>query len=99
MKVNGHETTTQREDQSLTLVQVLNVASSGYKDDFLKKYYHEETGQANEAGSGDTLAEFIVLEIRDTFDANLPKTEQLTEACRVLRRAISNVESVIEALE
>src|SRR5713226_8606995 len=99
MNVLRQETVTQDQENSLTLVEVLNIASSGYMDDFLKEYYREETGEINRAGSGNTLAEFIVLEIRDTFDATLPKSDQLTEVGRVLRRAIACIQSVVDAVE
>jgi len=86
-------------ERSLSLPTILNLASSGYPDDQLKLYYDEATGNFNEDGSGDTLAEFVVREIRETFSADLPKSEQLDEVCRVLRQAITDLESTVEAVE
>jgi len=47
---------------------------------------------------GDTLAEFIVREIRDTFDPNATRSQQLEDAGRVLVNAIDDLENVIERL-
>ena len=99
MNATDDQTPQHDQERSLTLVEILNIASRGYTDDFLKEYYNEETGEINRDGSGDTLAEFIVLEIKDTFDASLSKTEQLDEVCRVLRRAMSDLQRVIEAVQ
>jgi hypothetical protein len=54
---------------------------------------------ASRAGLGDTLAEFIVREIRDTFDPNATRSQQLEEARRVLLNAIDDLENVIERLQ
>jgi len=53
---------------------------------------------ASRAGLGDTLAEFIVREIRDTFDPNATRSQQLEDAGRVLVNAIDDLENVIERL-
>lgn len=86
-------------EQSLSLLAILNLASRGYPDEQLKLYYDEASGNFNKGGSGDTLAEFVVREIRETFSADLPKSEQLGEVCRALRQAITDIESTIEAVE
>ena len=98
MKTEANEP---RKDQpsSLSLIEVLNIASKGYPDEYLLVYYDETTGKFNEDGSGDTLAEFIVREISDSFDPDLPKTQQLQEVTRVLRKAIGDLESVIKSVE
>jgi len=49
--------------------------------------------------SGDSLAEFIVREIRDTFDPNAARSAQLEETQRVLMNAIDDLEGVIERLQ
>lgn len=86
------------EQRSLTLVEVLNIASSGYPDNHLSLYYNQVTGEFNEQGSGDTLAEFIVREIIETFDPAQSTLEQLSEVCRALRNAMSEVQGVLEAV-
>ena len=52
----------------MKLPELLNAANKGYPDGYLAEYYETKTG-ARKRGSGDTLAEFIVLELIDTFDA------------------------------
>jgi ATP-dependent helicase YprA (DUF1998 family) len=89
----------QEQQPTLTLFEILNIASSGYPDDFLKDYYDQETGKINEQGSGDTLAEFIVREIADTYDPDADKEAQVAEVSRVLRNGIGNLEKVIAAIE
>lgn len=82
----------------LSLVELLNIANEAYDDGYLAEYFDPDTG-ASRAGSGDTLAEFIVREIRDTFDSNATRTTQFEEARRVLMNAVDDLESVIERLQ
>jgi len=82
------------QSKSLSLVELLNVANDGY----LAEYFDPDTG-ASRAGLDDTLAEFIVREIRDTFDPTAIRSEQLEEARRVLMNAIDDLENVIERLQ
>jgi hypothetical protein len=83
---------------SLSLPALLQLANSAYPDGFLEEYFDLETG-ARHQGSGDTLVEFVVIEISETFDPNLTRAEQLAEARRVLSRATRELEEVIQALE
>jgi hypothetical protein len=87
-----------KRSKSLSLVELLKIANEPYEDGYLAEYFDPETG-ASRAGSGDTLAEFIVREIRDTFDPNATRSAQLEEARRVLLNAIDDVENVIERLQ
>jgi hypothetical protein len=87
------------QEASLTLVEVLDIAAAGYPDEFLRVYYHAETGEFNDEGCGDTLAESIVREIRETFDPGLTKTQQLQEVTRVLCKAIEDIESILKSVE
>lgn len=86
------------QSKRLSLVELLNIANEAYDDGYLAEYFDPDTG-ASRAGSGDTLAEFIVREIRDTFDSNATRSTQLEEARRVLMNAIDDLESVIERLQ
>lgn len=86
------------QSKGLSLVEVLNIANEAYEDGYLAEYFDPDTG-ASRAGSGDTFAEFIVREVRDTFDPNAIRSEQLEEARRVLMNAIDDLESVIERLQ
>ena len=85
------------QSKRLSLVELLNIANEAYDDGYLAEYFDPATGAAR-AGSGDTLAEFIVREIRDTFDPNATRSQQLEEARRVLMNAIDDLENVIERL-
>ena len=86
------------QSKSLSLVELLKIANEAYEDGYLAEYFDPDTGTSR-AGSGDTLAEFIVREIRDTFDPNAIRSEQLEEARRVLMNAIDDLENVIERLQ
>ena len=50
-------------------------------------------------GTGDSLAEFVVREIADTFDADAPEENQLDAALSAMRWACTELTAVIEALE
>lgn len=81
----------------MTLAQLLDRANQGYPDGFLTEYYDPDTGEAR-AGSGDTLALFIVTELRETFDPTASDETQLAEARRVLDRAQEELAGVIASL-
>lgn len=85
------------QSKNLSLVGLLKIADEAYEEGYLAEYFDPDTGAAR-AGSGDTLAEFIVSEIRDTFDSNATRCAQLEEARRVLMNAIDDLETVIERL-
>ena len=86
-----------KRSKRLSLVELLNLANEAYDDGYLAEYFDPDTGTPRQ-GSGDTLAEFVVREIRDTFDPNASRCAQLEEARRVLMNAIDDLESVIERL-
>jgi len=81
----------------MKLVDLLNKASAGYDDDFLSEYFDTDTGDLKE-GHGDTLAEFIVVELTETFDSDGDDEDQMSEAVRVMERAKRDLEDVITAL-
>ena len=85
-------------EDSLTLAGLLNMANEGYSDGYLSEYFDTETGEPRD-GEGDTLAKFIVLELKDTFDPDATREEQIEEARRVLNNAIRDIEQVIQALQ
>jgi len=55
-----------KQSKRLSLVELLNLANEVYDDGCLAEYFDSDTGTPR-AGSGDTLAEFIVREIHDTL--------------------------------
>ncbi len=82
----------------MTLVELLALANSGYPDGAMDGYYDAETGAEKDEG-GDTLALFVVREIRATFDADAGRDAQLTEARRVVKRGIEDLQATLVALE
>jgi hypothetical protein len=85
------------EMKPLALVKLLRMANKGYPDGFLSEYF-DKSGK-HRPGDGDTLAKFIVLELRETFDADATREEQIGEAHRVLNNAIRDLEGVIRAIQ
>ncbi|MHB1935625.1 MAG: hypothetical protein ACYCOR_03485 [Acidobacteriaceae bacterium] len=86
------------EPENFSLVALLNIANEAYPDGYLAEYFDSETGERRE-GSGDTLAQFIVAELRDTFNAEASRDEQIREARLALRNAIDDLEGVMERLQ
>ena len=82
----------------MKLPELLNAANQGYPDGYLAEYYDTKTG-ARKRGGGDTLAEFIVLELIDIFDSTASDDSQIDEATRVLESARRDLLGVIEALD
>ena len=84
--------------EKLSLVELLNLANEAYADDYLAEYFDPETGERRQ-GSGDTLAQFIVAELRDTFDAGASRSAQIDEARLALSHAVDDLEDVMERLQ
>ncbi len=82
----------------MKLLQLLNAANQGYPDGDLAEYYDPKTGK-RKSGSGDTLAQFIVLELIDTFDSKSSDDSQIGIATQILERARTDLLGVIQALE
>ena len=84
--------------EKLSLVELLNLANEAYADGYLAEYFDPETGERRQ-GSGDTLAQFIVAEIRDKFDAEASRDDQIREARLALSHAVGDLEGVMEKLQ
>jgi hypothetical protein len=84
--------------EPLSLIGLLDLASESYPDGFLAKYFDPDNGEFRQA-SGDTLAQFVVVELSETFDPNASRSDQLEEARRVLHRAVDDLEGVIKSLQ
>ena len=86
----------------MKLVDLLNIANRGYPAHSLSEAYNPEEG-AEPAGAedavGDTLALFIVRELRDTFDPDATRDDQVREAIRTMRVAKGDVSDVIAVLD
>jgi len=83
----------------MKLVELLNKANEGYVDGFLAEYYNPETGEEKPKDGEDGLAQFIVVELRETFDEKETDNHQRCEAIRALENAVEQLNNVIYKLE
>jgi len=81
----------------MQLVELLDRANKGYPEGTLCEYYDPGTGKLR-PGSGDTLAQFVVLELTETFDPEASEEDQITEAIRALERGAHDLLRTIWAL-
>ena len=70
----------------MTLNELLEIVHRAYPDEQTRLCWNARK-QKVRTGTGDTLAEFIVREIADTFDPNVPTEKQLDEALSAMRWA------------
>lgn len=84
-------------DRQLALVELLNAANRHYDDAYLSEYFDQVTGKAKE-GSGDGLAEFVVRELRETFDEGSACKDQIGRALAAMQHAASDIQSAISGL-
>lgn len=86
----------------MTLVELLAIANKGYPDQATSLAYNPEDGAepdgAVEACIGDTLALFVVRELRETFDPDADSQAQTIEAIRVIEKAINDLQGVVDAI-
>ena len=84
----------------MTLNEVINIASAAYPDGLIAVEYWDfkrECPRRNPKG-GDTLALFIALEIKDTYDPDASDEQQLEAVLKDLSRAREDLEAVSAAL-
>ena len=80
--------------------ELINIVSAAYPDGLIAVEYWDfkrERPKKNPKG-GDTLALFIALEIKDTYDADATDEEQLETAGRAIDRARGDMDAVSAAL-
>ena len=73
---------------------IIAVADRAYADGLVQAYFDHP-----DQNHGDTLAEFIVRELQDVYDAEASDEDQWSEAARVMRRARDELNNVLAALE
>jgi hypothetical protein len=83
----------------LTIDEIIGIANEAYPDSLIEQNFNKDTKKATCGCKGDGLANFIVRELVDTFDPSAPRKKQLTEAARVMRTAIRELESVAARFE
>lgn len=71
----------------MTIEEILAIADAVYPDGLV-------AAAADDMDVGDTLAEFIVRELQDTYDAEGSDEQQLAEAVRVMTTAREELEAV-----
>lgn len=77
----------------MKLDKIIAIADKAYGDGLV--------GFAHRTGEhpGDTLATFIAVELRETYDPKATGAEQLAEAVRTMRTALDELREVVTALE
>ena len=79
----------------MTIKELLDIATEVYPDGYTRNYY-DDSGRYVES-KGDTLAQFIVLELIETFDEDAEEEHQLDTAANVMYMAEMNVQNVAAA--
>lgn len=82
---------------AVKLVELLKLVDEGYPDGVIAEHFDPETGEVLK-GRGDTLAEFVVIEIGETFDEDATDEVQLEEARRCLRMAVDDLQQTMAVL-
>jgi hypothetical protein len=82
----------------MKLGQLIAAANDRYPDQFLSQYFDVAREKFLTRGCGDTLARFIVVEIRDTFDPAATDAAQVDEAIRVLEQGETDLEAALRGL-
>jgi len=82
----------------MTLVHLLKLATRGYPERLLANYFAKDGSEADPGYSSDTLAQLIVIELRETYRSNISDLAQIDEAVRVLNMAKRDIEGVINIL-
>ena len=82
----------------MKLLELLTTADKGYGDGAMAGYFDEATGK-HKNGFGDTLAQFVVLELSETFDKDADTATQLSVARNMMRNTQQDLQNVIDALE
>jgi hypothetical protein len=84
----------------MTLNELMQKVIAAYPDpDRIAAYWNPGTGKMNKTASGDTLAEFIVREISETFYPGLSDSLQVRYACTAIRDAISDLDATLTGLK
>ena len=82
----------------MKLNKLLEIAHRAYPEEHTRLCWDAKR-QKVRTGTGDTLAEFVVAELVDTFDRTASDEGQLDAALSEMRWACTELTAVIEALE
>lgn len=84
----------------MKLNEMIEIVSAAYPDGLIAVEYWDfrrECPRRNPKG-GDTLALFIALELKDTYDADAADEQQIETALRAIERARGDLDTVSAAL-
>ena len=82
----------------MTLNELLEIVHKAYPDEQTRECWNPKT-QRPCGGAGDTLAEFIVRDIAEGFDAKATDRAQVADALLAMHRAQGELGAVAKALE
>jgi len=83
----------------MKLAEIISAAASAYPDGVLHRC--RDAGNvcvAGDSGGGDTLALFIVRELRDTYDPEADDAEQVATAVNALETARADLRGAMDAI-
>ena len=83
--------------KNFKLKDILNAANEHYPDRYLSNYFEKKTGEPK-MDAGDSLADFIVRELRENFDAAFSGEQQVEQAVQALERAKEDIQTAINGL-
>jgi hypothetical protein len=83
--------------KNFNLKDILVAANEHYPQGYLSNYFENKTGKSK-MGAGDSLADFIVREVRENFDAALSGERQVAEVVHALERAKEDIQTAINGL-
>jgi hypothetical protein len=74
-------------------------AASAYPDAFVMEYWDARKGKPKpNPDGGDTLAEFVALELYESFDPEASDDEQIATAVKLMQSAADDLAAVAHAL-
>ena len=77
---------------------ILEIVHRAYPDEHTRRCWDAKKRKVR-TGTGDTLAEFIIREIVDTYDAAATDRAQIADAVLAMNKAQSDLDAVAKALE
>lgn len=84
----------------MKLSKIIAIADAAYPDGLVKQAYLQLTKSPKEPTNvGDTLAEFITRELKDTYDETATDDVQLEEASRIMGAALRELGGVQSAFD
>jgi hypothetical protein len=82
----------------MKFIELLELANEAYSDGFLMEAYKGE-GVPVDLKCGDTLASFLVIELKETFDPDASDQKQLETAHHAVFMAQAELSAICTALE